>query len=79
MKKNIIIINSIILIILISLSITVLSLYNLRTAGIKSALYNAQSISEVIKSGLTSHMIDDNMDDVETFINSISNFSKKYC
>ncbi|MGB6328735.1 MAG: GGDEF domain-containing protein [Halarcobacter sp.] len=72
MKKNIIIINSIILIVLISLTITALSLYNLRTAGIKSAIHNAESISEVVKSGLTSHMINNNMDKVGTFINSVS-------
>ena len=72
MKKNIIIFNSIILIVLISLTITILSLYNLRTAGIKSALHNAESISEVVKSGLTSHMINNNMDHVKTFMNSVA-------
>ncbi|PLY07526.1 MAG: hypothetical protein C0625_04950 [Arcobacter sp.] len=72
MKKNVIIFNSIILIVLISLTITILSLYNLRTAGIKSAIHNAESISEVVKSGLTSHMINDNMNQVKTFMNSVA-------
>jgi len=72
MKKNIIL-NSIIMVIILSISITVLSLYNLRTSGIKSAIHNALSISEVVKSGLTAHMVNDNMDDVETFVQSVSN------
>ncbi|WP_072681883.1 GGDEF domain-containing protein [Arcobacter sp. LA11] len=72
MKRNIIF-NSIIMLIILSISITLLSLYNLRTSGIKSAIHNAESISEVIKSGLTSHMMNGNMHEVDTFIQSVSN------
>ena len=72
MKKNLFL-TSIIMIIMLCLSITALSLYNLRTSGIKSAIQNAESISEVIKSGLTSHMVNDNMHEVSTFIQSVSN------
>ncbi|XPV70588.1 MAG: GGDEF domain-containing protein [Halarcobacter sp.] len=72
MKKNIIL-NSVIMVIVLSISITVLSLYNLRTSGIKSAIHNALSISEVVKSGLTSHMVNDNMGEVQTFMQSVSN------
>merc|ERR1711879_943743 len=71
-KKNLFL-TSIIMIIMLCLSITALSLYNLRTSGIKSAIQNAESISEVIKSGLTSHMVNDNMHEVSTFIQSVSN------
>lgn len=72
MKKNIVL-NSIIMVIILSISITALSLYNLRTSGIKSAIHNALSISEVVKSGLTSHMVNDNMGEVGTFMQSVSN------
>ncbi len=72
MKKNIIL-NSIIMVIILSISITVLSLYNLRSSGIKSSIHNALSISEVVKSGLTSHMVNGNMDKVDTFMQSVSN------
>ena len=74
MKKNIIL-NSIIFILILSISITILSLYNLRTSGIKSAIHNAESISEVVKSGLTSHMINGNTDEIDTFIQSVSNMN----
>jgi len=72
MKKNITL-YTIIMIIMLSVTISIFSLYNLRKTGIKSAIHNAQSISEVVKSGLTAHMINGNMDDVSTFINSASN------
>ena len=72
MKRNIVF-NSIIAIVVICISITVISLYNLRTSGIKSAIHNAQSISEVIKSGLTNHMVNNNTEQIDTFVQSISN------
>jgi diguanylate cyclase (GGDEF)-like protein len=61
------------MVLLLCVTITVLSLYNLRSSGIKSAIHNAESISEVIKSGLTSHMVNNNMKEVDTFIQSVSN------
>ncbi len=48
MSRNIIL-NSVLMVIALSLSITLLSLYNLRNAGIKSAIHNAVSISEAVK------------------------------
>ncbi len=72
MKKNILTF-SILIIIILSIFITFYSLYNLRNIGIKSAIHNANSISEVVKSGLTSHMVNNNMDDIDTFIQSVSN------
>jgi len=72
MGRNIIF-NSILMIITMSLAITLLSLYNLRNAGIKSAINNAISISETVKSGLTSYMVNGNMHQVETYVQSISN------
>ncbi|WP_044415300.1 GGDEF domain-containing protein [Halarcobacter anaerophilus] len=72
MSRNIIL-NSVLMVIALSLSITLLSLYNLRNASIKSAIHNAVSISEAVKSGLTSYMVNDNMHQVGTFIQSVSN------
>ena len=57
----------------LAIIITALSLYNLRNSGIKSAIHNAESISDAVKSGLTAHMINENMNQSDTFINSISN------
>ncbi len=71
-NKNFVI-QLIVMVIIIAVTITILSLYNLRTTGVKSALHNAESISEVIKSGLTSHMVNNNMDQIDTFLQSVSN------
>ena len=72
MKKNIIL-QFLILLIVVAISITAISFYNLRTVSFKSSLSNAESISEVIKSGLTAHMVNDNMKDIDTFLNSVAN------
>ncbi|QKF81664.1 GGDEF domain-containing protein [Halarcobacter ebronensis] len=72
MSRNIVI-NSVLIVIALAISITALSLYNLRNAGIKSAIHNAITISETVKSGLTSYMVNNNMHQVDTFIQSISN------
>lgn len=57
----------------LSVIVTVLSIYNLRNTSIKSAIQKAEAISEAVKSGLTSHMINNNMAQRNIFINSISN------
>ena len=72
MNRNLVL-QLILMVMFVSISISALSLYNLRTIGIKSSLHNAQSISEVIKSGLTSHMVNNNMDEVDTFVRSVAN------
>ena len=61
-----------IMIVIMALSISAFELYNLRNSGIKSAISKAEAISEVIKNGLTAHMINGNMDQRDTFINSIA-------
>lgn len=63
------------MVIILALIITALIAYNLRQSGIKTSINTAKSISEVVKNGLTSHMINGNMDQRDTFINSISNMS----
>jgi len=59
--------------VLLTIFVTTLNLYNLRNAGINAAIEKAEAISEAVKSGLTSHMINNTMNQSDTFINSISN------
>ncbi len=71
--KNNIIFKFVIMSVLLTIFVTALSLYNLRNAGINAAIEKAEAISEALKSGLTSHMINNTMNQSDTFINSISN------
>ncbi|MEA3352604.1 MAG: GGDEF domain-containing protein [Campylobacterota bacterium] len=59
--------------VLIGISLTLIESYNFRSHGIATALNKAESISEVVKNGLTSHMINGNMDQRDIFLSSISN------
>ncbi|MFA9373876.1 MAG: GGDEF domain-containing protein [Poseidonibacter sp.] len=61
--------------ILLAVIITSLSLYNLRNTGIKSVIHNAESISQAVKNGLTTHMINNNMDQIDTYLNLVSNMN----
>ena len=63
----------IIIAIFLTFSISAISLYNLKNNSIKSSIHNAEQLSEVIKNGLTAHMINANMNQVDAYINSISN------
>jgi len=62
--------------VLILLTFTVLfalyELYNSRTYGINSSLNKAISVSELVKNGLTTHMINGNTHQRDVFLNSIS-------
>lgn len=58
--------------IILAVIVTTLSLYNLRNTNLKSSIQHAQIIAKVVKSGLTSHMINGNMNQVDTFINSVA-------
>lgn len=69
MKKNIIV-QFLILLILVAIFITGISLYNLRTVSIKSSVSTAESISEVIKSGLALHVSNDS--NVDEFLKNVS-------
>ncbi|AXX92013.1 hypothetical protein CPU12_00240 [Malaciobacter molluscorum LMG 25693] len=66
---------STLLFLIIGISVTVLitglNLYNLRDSNLKSSIKNAQIISDVVKNGLLSHMINGNTDQINTFINSV--------
>ncbi len=57
----------------LAIIITSLSLYNLRSTGIKSAIHNAETISQAVKNGLTTHMINNNMHEVDNYLNLVSN------
>jgi len=72
MKKSILI-YTIMIIIALSIITCLFNIYNLRKVGIKSAIHSAKSISEVVKSGLTAHMINNNMHQINTFLQSVSN------
>ena len=58
--------------ILLTFIISAISLYNSKNNSLKSSVHNAVQLSEVIKNGLTAHMINANMDQVDTYINSIA-------
>jgi two-component system, cell cycle response regulator len=47
--------------------------YQFREHGISAAVNKAKAISEVVKNGLTSYMVNDTMDQRDVYINSISN------
>ncbi|RXJ88209.1 GGDEF domain-containing protein [Arcobacter sp. CECT 8985] len=55
---------------LLIIAITSLCLYNLRNANLKSSIKNAQVIANVVETGLLSHMINGNTNQVNTFIDS---------
>ncbi|MEA3383303.1 MAG: GGDEF domain-containing protein [Campylobacterota bacterium] len=63
----------ILIMIIVGITLAIFESYNFRKYGIQTAMDKAQSISEVVKSGLTSHMINGNMDQRGVFLNSISN------
>jgi diguanylate cyclase (GGDEF)-like protein len=46
--------------------------YNFRSYGIDNSINKAQAISEVVKNGLTAHMVNGNMDQREVFLSSIA-------
>ncbi len=62
----------IIIMIMVGIVLTLLESYNFRNYGIKTAIDKAESIAEAVKSGLTAHMINNDMDKRDVFLNSIS-------
>ncbi|MCK9161274.1 MAG: GGDEF domain-containing protein [Arcobacteraceae bacterium] len=72
MKKKIV--NKFILILLLFTSLFAMyELYNSRVYGINSSLNKAISVSELVKNGLTAHMVNGNTHQRDVFLNSISN------
>lgn len=70
--KNKITVRTILLILVFGFITIFFETYNAREEGIKNGLKKADAIAEVVKSGLTAHMINGNMDQVNVFLNSIS-------
>ena len=70
--KNKIMMRTIMLMFIFGLVTVFVETYNARDEGIKNGLKKADAIAEVIKSGLTAHMINGNMNQVNVFLNSIS-------
>ena len=57
---------------IIVLLIALFVLYSFKNNNIKLVVHNAENIANIVRSGLTSHMINGNMNQVDTFINSVS-------
>ncbi len=58
---------------LLTLIVSVISIYNSKNNSIKASIHNAQIISEIVKNDLTTHMINKNMNQMETYLYSMSN------
>lgn len=58
---------------LLTLIITVISIYNSKNNSIKTSIHNAEIISEIVKNDLTTHMVNKNMNQMETYLYSMSN------
>jgi two-component system cell cycle response regulator len=71
MKKKIVLRFTIIIVIL-GILLTIFELINFRNFTINSSVNKAEAISEVVKSGLTAHMINGNTNQRSTFLRSIS-------
>jgi len=71
MKKKVLI-KLIIIMLLVGIGLTIIESLNFRNHGIQSAIDKARSVSEVIKNGLTSYMVNGNMHQRDIYINSVS-------
>ena len=58
---------------LLTLIVGTISIYNSKNNSIKASIHNAQIISEIVKNDLTTHMINKNMNQMETYLYSMSN------
>jgi len=70
--KNKITLRMIFLMLIFGLAIVLSQTYNTREEGIKNGLKKADAIAEVVKSGLTAHMVNGNMHQRDVFLKSIS-------
>jgi diguanylate cyclase (GGDEF)-like protein len=57
---------------LLTFIVSGISIYNSKNNSLKSSIHNAELISEVVKNSLTNHMVNKNMNQVDTYINSIA-------
>ncbi|MBI3873429.1 MAG: GGDEF domain-containing protein, partial [Arcobacter sp.] len=69
--KNKIAIRMILLMLIFGFTLIGFQTYNTRADGISSGLKKADAIAEVVKSGLTAHMINGNMSQQSVFLTSI--------
>jgi len=65
----------IIVMLLVGIGLALIESYNFREHGIKSAINKAEAISEVVKNGLTSYMVNDTMDKRDIYIKSITDMN----
>ena len=71
MKKKVLI-KLIIIMLFVGVGLTIIESLNFRQHGIQSAIDKAKTISEVVKNGLTSYMVNNNMHQRDIYINSVS-------
>jgi len=60
------------LMVLFGIVLIIFQSYSTREVGIHTAITKAKAVAEVVKSGLTAHMVNGNMDQRDIFIESIS-------
>lgn len=71
-----IILRFLIISIIITIFISLITVYNINNNNKKQALNNAEMISNVVKNGLTSFMKNDDMQNIDHFLNSVSNMEE---
>jgi len=71
MKKRILIKLSIIML-FVGIGLAIIESFNFRYYGIQSAIDKSKIISEVVKNGLTSYMVNNNMHQRDIYINAVS-------
>ena len=71
--KNRLISKLVLLLVTMAIVLIALQTYASRNSSINYSLKKAESISEIVQSGLTAHMINDTMDKRKAFLNSIAN------
>lgn len=63
----------IVITLLLTIIVSLINIYNSKNNSTKFSIHNAEVLSEVFKNGLTTHMINKNMHQVDTYINSFAN------
>ena len=53
--------------------VSAVCIYNLKNNSIRASIHNAEIISEIVKNDLTTHMVNKNMNQMETYLYSMSN------
>ena len=60
---------------LLIIAVSLISLYNSKNSSIKSSIHNAEILSEILKNGLNTHIVNKDINEINTYINSFSNIN----